>query len=597
MSIARKMILGYFVLILIPVIALGSYMYLLIYGNLTQQFVESRQKILEQAYANMKGDLNRIASVHRVLQYNPYVTDYLDGKYLSDLDSIYAYLRYISPVFTQSLFANPEIDTLMIYKMKEQVLPISEQFLDVSSMDPETEAIALSLKPGSGKWTILYPNGRQPELVYLQSLYNTLITERIGILQIHVSDELLRKFYQAAGVEKNWKAYLLKDTGEPLLAGEELPGKAQSIIKMVDSDPQTSYFINRKTIVNQLYLEDLGARIVIVGEIRDVFHGIKEKEMIIVAAIIALLAVLSLFYYALASIIAKRILRLARHMRSVNDDNMKQMVVKMEKPGKQDEIGFLITTYNNMIRRVDELINNIHRVELRNKEAAYRVLQAQIKPHFLYNTLETIRMLAETNNDKEVADIAFWFGKLMRYSLSTGKDMTMLDKEIEIIRFYLDIHKKRLQERLTYDIAVTFNAKRFACPKFILQPLVENCIVHGISNVLRPVQIRVETYETGEEVRIVISDNGSGISPEKLGKIRNRLDNSETGMPQEGESGWGLCNVAARVKSFYGGSSRLEIESEPGKGTILTLFLQRRMVNADEGSDCGRRAVDPGRTG
>ncbi|WP_028608941.1 sensor histidine kinase [Paenibacillus harenae] len=587
MSIARKMIMGYVILILIPVIALGSYMYLLIYGNLTQQFVESRQKILEQAYANMKGDLNRIASVYRVLQYNPYVTDYLDGKYLSDLDSIYAYIRYISPVFTQSLFANPEIDSLMIYKMKEQVLPITEQFIDVSGMDPEKKAIALSLKPGSGKWTILHPNGSQPELVYLQSLYNTLITERIGILQIHAGDELLGKFYQAAGVERDWKAYLLNDSGEPLHAGGELPEKVQKMIKRVDSDQQNAYFINRKTIINQMYLEDLGARIVIVGQIRDVFHGIKEKEIIIVAAIIALLTVLSLFYYALSSIIAKRILRLARHMRSIDDDNMKQMIVEMEKPGKQDEIGFLITAYNNMIGRMDELINNVHRAELRNKEAAYRVLQAQIKPHFLYNTLETIRMLAETNNDKEVADIAFWFGKLMRYSLSTGKDMTMLDKEIEIIRFYLDIHKMRLQERLTYEIAVAVNAKRFACPKFILQPLIENCIVHGISNVLRPVHIRVEACETEEEARIVISDNGSGILPENLRKIRQRLNNSEAGMPQEGERGWGLSNVAARVKSFYGGASRLEIESEPGKGTILTLFLTGRMVNTDEDSDRG----------
>ena len=581
MSIVRKMIWGYVVLILIPMLALGSYMYSFIYGNLSQQFVESRQKILEQAYGNMKADLTRMASVHRVLQYNPYVTAYLDGEYPSDKESVYAYLRYISPAFTQSMFANPEINSLIIYKMKEQVMPLTGQFLDASAMEPEMEGIARSLKPGSGQWGIVQRNANHPELVYLQSLYNTLITEKIGILQIQAGDELLRKFYQAAGIEGNWQAYLLTETGEPLLAGEEFPEEVKPILQLVNSEPQTSSFIDRKMIVNQMHLEELDVRIVIVGHIGDVFHAIREKEIVIVAVIIGLLTVFSLSYYALASIIAKRILQMARHMRSVNDDNLKPMLVNLEASGKQDEIGFLIATYNNMIQRMDKLINNVHRAELRNKEAAYRVLQAQIKPHFLYNTLETIRMLAETNNDKEVADISFWFGKLMRYSLSTGKDVTMLDKEIEIIRFYLDIHKKRLQERLVYDFAVALDASHMACPKFILQPLIENCIVHSVSKLLRPVRIRIEACETLEEARIVISDNGAGIPPERLVEIRSRLDAGDAGMPQEGESGWGLYNVAARVKSFYGGSSRLEIESEPGKGTVLTLYLTRKMVNAE----------------
>ncbi|MBD2868816.1 sensor histidine kinase [Paenibacillus arenilitoris] len=580
MSIVLKMIWGYVVLILIPMIALGSYMYSFIYDNLSQQFVESRQKILEQAYANMKADLTRIASVHRVLQYNPYVTAYLDGEYHSDKESVYAYLRYISPAFTQSMFANQEISSLMIYKMKDHVMPIPEQFLEVSSMDPEVGNIVRSLKPGSGQWTILYRNDNQSELVYLQSLYNTLITEKIGILQIHAGDELLRKFYQAAGVEGNWRAYLLSETGNSLLTDEKLLKEVKPILRLVNSNPQTSSFIDRKTIVNQMYLEELDVRVVIVGQISDVFHAIREKEMVIVAVIVGLLTIFSVSYYFLASFIAKRILQMARHMRSVNDGNLKPMIVKLERPGKQDEIGFLIVTYNNMIDRMEKLINNVHRAELRNKEAAYRVLQAQIKPHFLYNTLETIRMLAETNNDKEVADISFWFGKLMRYSLTTGKDVTMLDKEIEIIRFYLNIHKKRLQERLTYDFAVMLDASSMPCPKFILQPLIENCIVHSVSNVLRHVRIRMEAYEEMEEVRIVISDNGVGIPPERLREIRSRLDACDAGIPQEGESGWGLYNVAARVKSFYGGSSRLEIESELGKGTVFTLYLTRRTVNA-----------------
>ena len=142
-----------------------------------------------------------------------------------------------------------------------------------------------------------------------------------------------------------------------------------------------------------------------------------------------------------------------------------------------------------MLLRMDELINNVHRAELRNKEAAYKVLQAQIKPHFLYNTLETIRMLAESNNDKEVAEISYWFGKLMRYSLSKQNEVVRLSDEIKYIDHYMKIHKMRLGNRLVLSYKIRMNTNRIPCPPFILQPLVENCIVHGLAN---KKQIRIQ---------------------------------------------------------------------------------------------------------
>lgn len=104
MSIMRKMIFGYVILIFIPVIVFGYLYYSQIYNNLTKQFVESRQKILEQAYANLKTDFTRIQSVQRMLQYNPYVTDYLDGIYQTDAENVYVFLRYIRPLYTQLFF-------------------------------------------------------------------------------------------------------------------------------------------------------------------------------------------------------------------------------------------------------------------------------------------------------------------------------------------------------------------------------------------------------------------------------------------------------------------------------------------------------------
>lgn len=588
LSIMRKIVLGYVIMIFIPVLAFGYHYYTQIYGNLTQQFVESRQKILEQAYANLKTDFARIQSVHRVLQYNPYLTDYLDGVYESDADSIYALTRYILPLNTQSMFANPEIESIVIYKMKDRVLPITNLFRDRSMLDPQTEQTVSSLKAGQGKWLRADPAASDPDLIYYQYIYNTQITERIGLLEIRVRKSLIHNFYAAAGVEGSWRALLLSGQGDPLT--NEAPALDKKTLRLLQADDR-KFFINRQTIVNQLKLEPLDVRVIVTGQVGDVFHSVKKKEIVLVTMIVLLLIALSIAYYLLASTITKRILRLARHMRTLNDNNLRQLTIKNGKFEK-DEIGFLIVTYNAMVRRMDELINNVHRAELRNKEAAYQVLQAQIKPHFLYNTLETIRMVAEANDDKEVADISFWFGKLMRYSLSSAREETVLAKEIEMVSFYMNIHKMRLQSRLTFEIQVALDAERLACPRFLLQPLIENAIVHGASAVLRPVHISLQATETESEITIDVTDSGNGITPEKLLALRERLSRHDEPRKAEERVGVGLKNVNERVKSFFGGESRLEILSESGKGACLRIIIVKRKVADVEDLDRRRRTFD-----
>lgn len=579
MSIVRKIILGYFILIFIPVITFGYYFYEQIYGNLTQQLVESRQKILEQAHSNMKADLVRIGSIQRFLQYNPYVTDYLEGMYTSDWESIYAYNRYISPLISHSLFTNPEIESFRIYKTKEKALPITDRFMDISALPPERIKMMNELKPGHGVWILSGYGADPPPLVFYQNLYNTDFTEVIGLLELRVNSELISRFYEATGNGNNWVSLLLPEQGIPSTIRDTHPEINGTTWEQLDADDGKSYFINGKLIVNQLEVEELGARIAVIGQVDEVFHPVKRKGVIMISMIVILLLAMSLAYYALASTITKRILRLARHMRNVNDDNMKQFVSREDKPHRQDEISFLTSTYNSMIQRMDELINNVHRAELRNKEAAYKVLQAQIKPHFLYNTLETIRMLAESNNDKEVADISYWFGKLMRYSLSSKEDQTVLAREIETVVFYLNIHTMRLQNRLTYDIDVAMDAEQLPCPRFILQPLVENCIIHGVSATLRPVHIKLQASEDPKEIRIRISDSGAGIPQDRLQVLRSRLSKgAESNLPvDEMQGGVGLFNVNERVKSFFGDGSKLILDSVLGEGTCLTIVIPKKL--------------------
>jgi two-component system sensor histidine kinase YesM len=197
-------------------------------------------------------------------------------------------------------------------------------------------------------------------------------------------------------------------------------------------------------------------------------------------------------------------------------------------------------------------------------------------------------MLAESNNDKEVADISFWFGKLMRYSLSSKEDHTVLAQEIETVIFYLKIHKMRLRNRLSYELDIDVDADRIDCPRFMLQPLIENSIVHGAAATLRPVHIRLRAYETADEVRISISDSGAGMPEDKLSRLRSLLlGDSDNYSSRETEGGGvGLINVSERVKSFFGGDSRLVLDSEQGLGTCLTIIITKGAALNDETIDC-----------
>ncbi|CAM4002429.1 hypothetical protein GCM10007362_03460 [Saccharibacillus endophyticus] len=575
MSIMRKIILGYMLLIFIPVIGFGYLYYAQTSKNLIDQFVGSRQKVLEQAYANLRTDFARIQSVHRMMQYNPYLVDYLDGAYDYEGDSVYAFIRYIQPVYTQSYFADPAIESLSVYKTKSDVFTITGYFADLSALDPPLLAQTEGLKAGTGVWLRRNAEGALPQLNYYQYLYNAQFTERIGLLELRTNQELFKRFYEAAGIEGKWHAALLTEQGEPW-AGEASAGLDAAMRKRLSGGEL--FFVERSTIVNQVKLDELGVRLVVTGTVDEVFHSVKKRETVLVAVIVSLLIGLSALYYGLASTITKRILALAGHMRALKDDNLRQYAIGSDAPGARDEIGFLTDTYNAMIQRMDELINNVHRAELRNKEAAYKVLQAQIKPHFLYNTLETIRMLAESNDDREVADISYWFGKLMRYSLSSEGDQTVLAQEIETVAFYLNIHKMRLQDRLTYEIDAKIDVSRIFCPRFILQPLVENSVVHGASATLKPVHIRIEAAEEEGRTVIRVSDSGNGIAPDKLKALRGCLADPEeeaAGRSRDGEKNVGLVNVSERVKSFFGAGSELVLDSREGEGTSVTIRIAK----------------------
>lgn len=235
-----------------------------------------------------------------------------------------------------------------------------------------------------------------------------------------------------------------------------------------------------------------------------------------------------------------------------------------------DEIGELGDSFNTMVREIQNLMNLVKFEEKQKRIAEMNVLQAQIKPHFMYNTLDTIRWMAEENDEKEIVEIIEAFTNLLRISLSKGKETISVKEEMNHILSYLIIQKIRYEDKLEYEINFDENIMKYKVEKLILQPIVENSIYHGIKEKRGSGKIIVDGRIKEGCIVFTVKDNGKGIEESKL-KIIN--DNLNCHNIKDNKIGYGIFNVNERIKLRYGDEYGLEFYSRYGEMTIVTIKL------------------------
>jgi two-component system sensor histidine kinase YesM len=249
-----------------------------------------------------------------------------------------------------------------------------------------------------------------------------------------------------------------------------------------------------------------------------------------------------------------------------------------------DEITELGMSFNIMIGKIKELLDSKIKEQENLKKAELRALQAQINPHFLYNTLDTIIWMAESKKTDQVVKIVSALSNFFRISLSKGMDWITIGEEVERIRSYLTIQKMRYRDILDYKIEVDENVAENTILKLILQPLVENALYHGIKNKRRKGTISVRARRNGEEeILLEVEDDGIGFTPEKLAQLRAELDDDSGDIKLE--SGFGIGNVNKRIRLYYGKPYGLSVQSEYTTGTCVTLVIPAKMEAAPHGQD------------
>jgi two-component system sensor histidine kinase YesM len=282
------------------------------------------------------------------------------------------------------------------------------------------------------------------------------------------------------------------------------------------------------------------------------------------------------FSFAAAWIISASIYLPIKKLQDLTTTITKNDLQALVSPENVDEITELGMSFNIMIGKIRELLDSKVREQENLKKAELKALQAQINPHFLYNTLDTIVWMAESNKTDQVIEIVRALSSFFRIALSRGRDWIPIRQEIEHVRNYLYIQKIRYRDILEYEIEIDENILDSTILKLTLQPLVENALYHGIKNKRGGGTIRVRARKENHNlVLLTVQDDGVGFTPYKLAQIQATIANDSDEILKS-ESGFGLENVNQRVKLYYGKQFGLTVESQYQGGTRVTVAIPHR---------------------
>jgi two-component system sensor histidine kinase YesM len=288
--------------------------------------------------------------------------------------------------------------------------------------------------------------------------------------------------------------------------------------------------------------------------------------------ILAIIASITIAYFT-----TKPIIRLANSMKAVEYQNFDVGVSEI----RSDEIGTLERRFNSMLQRIKELIQIEYKSKMEKRTAQLKVLQAQINPHFLYNALQSIGGVALSKKVPEIYEHVRAISDLFRYTVKMKDDLVTISDEIEHVNNYLHIQKLRFQSMLQIHVDMDVECKDCLIPKFSLQPIVENCFVHGLEKKMGNWSITVYVQKVLDEIEFTIEDNGVGMDEKGVEEINRRLYHTSEDQYSKSDS-IGLKNVDSRIKLTFGEGYGLFLTGSIEKGTTVKLIIPE-MLQEEKG--------------
>ncbi|MBD0381523.1 cache domain-containing sensor histidine kinase [Paenibacillus sedimenti] len=403
--------------------------------------------------------------------------------------------------------------------------------------------------------------------------------EVIGFIIIDLDDSIVKRFCDNVTIGKNGFFYVVDESGIPIFKPSQmsdhtklpnveelsaiLAGPENHYIDASEGKPSFVFASPSKTtgwnIVGQVPLQE------IVEEANSI------RQLIIISVVLSIIFAFTLHYFV-SNRLTRPVNILKKKMQLAASGFLEAKVT----PTGTDEIADLGNSFNIMLGKIRMLLDQSIKEQQEMKKSELRALQAQINPHFLYNTLDSILWMAEAGKKEQVIQLVIALSRLFRISLSKGRDWIPIEKELEHLQSYLTIQQIRYRDILDYEIFIDSNLYAFPILKMTLQPIVENALYHGLKNKRSKGMIRIYSYaEENKHIMLNVEDNGIGMSEARLEQLRNGL--MEPNLPEitgnEVSGGFGLHNVQRRLRLYYGESYGVQVYSKEGEGTTVTIRI------------------------
>ena len=362
----------------------------------------------------------------------------------------------------------------------------------------------------------------------------------------------------------------------------------------------TNYLTNLKKRMNQLLeIKDYEERQEFVANNTEILTTLFEKEMqnyiyqeaiqlvqlesqlagnvrltLLTMCAVILLSVIILLRrsFRLTYSITKPVSEILQNIKKVGKGEYKNISAV---PADCVEIQELDAGTRKMAGRIKGLLENVRKEQEAQHLTELQLIQAQVNPHFLYNTLDTIVWLVEGGMEQDAVDMITSLSVFFRTSLSKGKDIIPLSEEERHTLSYLEIQQSRYRDILEFEINIPAELDNIMVPKLTLQPLAENALYHGIKNKRRKGKILIEGFDLGEDMMLRVTDNGQGMTPERLHEVQEAIRTGE-------RAGFGLAAVSERIALYYGPGYGLKISSTEGEGTVMEVYMAKKIMSTNE---------------
>lgn len=560
MKLRDKLLLMYVLSVFIPIVVTNVVFYNVTSANIRSQKTRDAGMALNNLKNDLRVTIDQGVGLSYSLYTDPVFNDTISRSFQSHFEYIDAYNSYLKGQFSGQL--NQGIRWYQVYTDNSTIL--SSGYIDRLTDDVRNSDWYVQFQAYSAPYPALISSDQMLSLV--QRLDNLDTGGREQLLKIDLNMDMIKQYFHNSGFDG--KVYLL-DPGGHIQFSNDPTAEAQIGKRYSEIQFPNKMIPFELTYTGINYLEGWSLQGVMDEEI--VLKEVRKSRSFVVWLACINFVLPSIIIAAMSRTIHVRLVRILKHMKKVKTQNFQTIPPE----DARDEIGQLTMEFNRMTETIHNLIHEVYLadiqkkdLELKQQQAQLHALHSQINPHFLFNTLESVRMRSLIKGEKETAKIVHNMAKMFRKSINWNQNDVTVKEELELIESFLQIQKYRFGEKLQYTIEADPAVLMYRIPKMVILPFVENASIHGIESSPGVGIIQLFVSMENDQLHIRLTDNGIGMSQAKLEELLSYLDQN-TDMGEH----VGMKNAYSRLKLCYKNHFTFDIQTWEGEGTRIQIKL------------------------